>query len=343
MDNSQVNAALDEWNRAREPILAYNAAVSSTVAEIERLRRTLDESQLSSLQSELKALKVAKRRHDADVVALVTKLETVRKRKGEIASDRERLRTELNEHGRAIAETLGRSINGYLRRLSAGFRIDYQAPDYRGKEPAASYQILINELPVSPRSGKERDKPSFRNTLSAGDKSVLALAFFLARVNAEADLPKTIVVLDDPFTSLDQFRRQFTAIEIRNLSYKAAQTVVLSHDKWFLRLLWEKLDHSIISSIALQTGVLGMSTIAPYNIPDATQPRHVTERMKISEFADGEDYDMSYIRTRLRTVCEDFYRRGDPELSAKRIALRRLYGNYAPLPRGIHIEMPYLT
>ena len=69
---------------------------------------------------------------------------------------------------------------------------------------------------MPPRTTSENlSEPSFRNTLSAGDKSTLALALFLAKLNADPALNETIVVLDDPFTSLDSFRRQFTAIEIR--------------------------------------------------------------------------------------------------------------------------------
>ncbi len=76
-------------------------------------------------------------------------------------------------------------------RLNAGFRIDYREPDYRGKEPAASYQILINEVAVSPRSeGDALDQPSFRNTLSAGDKSTLALALYLAKIGADPALER---------------------------------------------------------------------------------------------------------------------------------------------------------
>ena len=36
--------------------------------------------------------------------------------------------------------------------------------------------------------------------------------------------------------------------------------------------------------------------------------------MQIEEFLEGEPHDPNYIRTRLRTVCEDFYRKGDPGL-----------------------------
>jgi wobble nucleotide-excising tRNase len=131
-------------------------------------------------------------------------------------------------------------------------------------------------------------------------------------------------VLDDPFTSLDHFRRQFTANEIRKLCGKALQVIVLSHEKTFLRLLWDKIDHDKIASIALQAGAPGITAIAPFDIETATQPRHVTERAQIEEFAEGEQYEPKYIRTRLRTVCEDFYRKGDPGLFRQAASLEEI-------------------
>ena len=206
------------------------------------------------------------------------------------------------------------------------------------RHPAASYQILINDVPVSPRSASPGlADASFRNTLSAGDKSTLALALFLAKLNADPALGETIVVLDDPFTSLDNFRRQFTAIEIRKLCDRSAQTIVLSHDKTFLRLLWDKIDQGTIKCVAVQTGAPGMTTIAPYDIESETRPRHVTERMKIEEFVEGEPHETGYIRTRLRTVCEDFYRRGDPGLFHEAASLDEI----GRLLQGAPEEHPY--
>jgi wobble nucleotide-excising tRNase len=160
--------------------------------------------------------------------------------------------------------------------------------------------------------------------LSAGDKSVLALALFLAQCNTDTEIGDTIVVLDDPFTSLDSFRRQFTAIEIRRICNRAKQTIVMSHDKNFLRLLWDKIDHGLIGSFALQTGAPGMTTITPYDIENSTRPRHVTERMKIEEFIEGEVHELPYIRSRLRTVCEDFYRKADPLLFGEAATLDQI-------------------
>ena len=325
LDIERFGAAIDAWASARAAIDTANAALGEYNRKVEDVKTTVDVGQLESLSQELKTLKARKHRFEADIIAKVVEVETKRQRKGDITKEKAKLRDELTAHGKTITESLGKTINAYLKRLNAGFRIDYKEPDYRGKEPAASYQILINEVPVSPRAtGDTTGAPSFRNTLSAGDKSVLALALFLAQCNADPDFGDTIAVLDDPFTSLDNFRRQFTAIEIRRICERAKQTIVLSHDKNFLRLLWDKIDQKLIKSFALQTGAPGVTTITPYDIPGSTQPRHVTERMKIEEFIEGEPHELSYIRSRLRTVCEDFYRKGDPGLFGEAATLDQI-------------------
>lgn len=312
---SDVETAITAWDAGRKEIVRLNSVIETQLVKIRTLKESVDELELPRLGNELKTLQATKRRHEDETVEVIKKLEGYEATKKRIVIEKAEEKEKLNEHGRVITETLGKTINSYLGRLNAGFRIDYREPKYQGKEPAASYQILINNVPVSPRSTSENlAEASFRNTLSAGDKSTLALALFLAKLNAEPALGETIVVLDDPFASLDNFRRQFTAIEIRKLCGRAGQTVVLSHDKNFLRLLWEKIDQSTIKCVAIQTGAPGMTTIAPYDIQSETQPRHITERMKIEEFVEGEQHEPAHIRTRLRTVCENFYRRGDPGL-----------------------------
>jgi wobble nucleotide-excising tRNase len=336
--DADVVDALGAWNAGRERIVRVNTQIQGFLAAIKALKEAIDPAALPRLENESKLLQATKRRHEADIIALKQTLDTCRTRREAIANERRTLRAELDVHGQAITAQLGTAINGYLKRLAAGFRIDYRPPDYRGKEPAASYNILIREVPVSPRSGDDEiDKPCFRNTLSAGDKSTLALALFLAKVNSDPNIADTIVVLDDPFTSLDHFRRQFTAIEIKKICGRAAQTIVLSHEKSFLRLLWDKIDHAQISSLALQTGAPGVSTIVPYSIAEATQPRHVTERMEIEEFVEGEPHTLAYIRTRLRTVCEDFYRKGDPGLFREAATLEEIIR----ILEGAPVDHPY--
>lgn len=321
----RTTQALAEWNAGRRYFADANTVIGGFNGKVRALKESIDPAALPGLENELTALRAQKKRHEAETCDATSRLDGFKQKKKDIAAEKSRIRKELDDHGRTITTDLGTAINSYLKRLNAGFRIDYREPDYRGKEPSASYSILIREVAVAPKSGAgEIDKPCFRNTLSAGDKSTLALAFFLAKVNADPKPAELIVVLDDPFTSLDHFRREFTANEIRKLCGKALQVIVLSHEKTFLRLLWDKIDHDKIASIALQAGAPGITAIAPFDIETATQPRHVTERTQIEEFAEGEQHEPKYIRTRLRTVCEDFYRKGDPGLFRQAASLEEI-------------------
>ena len=62
------------------------------------------------------------------------------------------------------------------------------------------------------------------------------LAFFLAVLKQDQQIAQKIIVLDDPFTSLDRFRRTCTQQLIQGLSDSAQQVLVLSHDPFFLKL-----------------------------------------------------------------------------------------------------------
>ena len=192
---TEVEAAITAWNNGRKKILSLNKVLSDYVEQIKKLKALVDATELPQLEKELKTLQAVKRRHEKDTISVIKDLQRHEAIKMRIAEEKTKEKDELNNHGYKITKTLGKTINFYLARLNAGFRIDYREPNYQGKEPAASYQILINEVPVSPRSTSGNlAEPSFRNTLSAGDKSTLALAFFLAKINADTALAETIVV-----------------------------------------------------------------------------------------------------------------------------------------------------
>jgi wobble nucleotide-excising tRNase len=115
----------------------------------------------------------------------------------------------------SIAKTFSveyeQSINEYLDQFNAGFRITNTRHLYTGGTPSSHYQIEINSTPLD--LGDTRTPagtPCFKTALSSGDRSALALAFFLAVLKQDSDIGRKIVVFDDPFTSLDRFRRTWT-------------------------------------------------------------------------------------------------------------------------------------
>lgn len=302
-----------QWDGGRAAIVAYNREIATYGERIEGIRRAQAGVNLDSLKNDLTLLQARRKRHEAETAAVVTDRQALMDRQKVLKDGKDELRNQLTAHTKRVTEGLGTTINAYLDRLGAGFQIDYQPPNYRGKEPAAEYAILINKTPVPPRADHIAG-PSFKNTLSSGDKSVLALALFLATVNTDPHLADTIVVLDDPFTSMDEFRRTFTVNEINKLTDRAAQVLVLSHELGFLRLLWDRIDQSKITSCAIQTGAPGMASLATFDLEQATRPRNETERMKMIRFIDATEGDPGEISALLRKVLEYFYRNGDPEI-----------------------------
>jgi wobble nucleotide-excising tRNase len=109
-----------------------------------------------------------------------------------------------------------------------------------GGTPRSDFQIVINEKPIDLGDAKTPPgRPCFRTALSSGDRSALALAFFLASLKQDARIAQKIIVLDDPLSSLDRFRRACTQQLIREQSGAAHQVIVLSHDPHFLKLVWD--------------------------------------------------------------------------------------------------------
>lgn len=302
------------WSERRKDILKLNEEIEAHRTTLNALRAKYAAGNLGNLKAQLALLNARRLRADATIQTAALSRQKADENKTRYTNERARRRAELTTYSNTVATTLGGNINTYLHRLGAGFEIDYQKPNFRSKEPAAEYHILIKNVRVPPRSGDDNiAQPSFRNTLSTGDKSVLALAFFLASLASDSRLAETIVVLDDPFTSLDEFRRTFTANEIKKLVSKSKQVIVLSHDKTFLRLLWERIDHALITCVAVQTGAPGISTLTRFDIETSTLPRHETERTKMLDFFDDTVGDPSEIRALLRKVLEYFYRQADPQ------------------------------
>ena len=318
-------AALKAWKGGRDKLVKINRTIGIFLEQIKCIRSATDPTLLKKTKHDMAYLVARKHRHSDDVKELIKMLRKAQKRRKLIDKNKENLRAMLTNHTASITKKLGKQINDYLERVNAGFSIDYSKTVYRSKKPSANYQIVINDIPVPSRSENvDPRKPNFRNTLSSGDKSVMALAFFLAQVNADANLRKSIIVLDDPFTSLDSFRRQFTAVEIHKLCRKADQVIVLSHDKNFLHLLWKRTKQTLITSLRIKPGVDGCITIDHHDIEKSNRSRFEAERADIQDFLNNETDNSTYIRTRLRTVCEKFYRRSDPSIFEPNVMLGRI-------------------
>jgi wobble nucleotide-excising tRNase len=97
-------------------------------------------------------------------------------------------RAKLDAYSSTVVEGYRKSINAYLTTFTAGFQLDRMRVEYSGRVPNSTFCVVINDTQVDMgNDDTPLDEPSFRNTLSAGDKSTLALAFFLAQLKADPD------------------------------------------------------------------------------------------------------------------------------------------------------------
>ena len=105
-----------------------------------------------------------------------------------------------------------------------------------GNTGSIDYGLVVRGHKVERGRGDMPESvPSFRNTLSTGDKTTLAFAFFLAGLERLSDLKDRVVVFDDPMSSHDSHRKSKTVDLLKNLLSRCSQIIVLSHDEHFLR------------------------------------------------------------------------------------------------------------
>jgi len=234
-------AAYDAVKALQQSVQFYNSAVDTCNTIITALITTSRQgADIGMLKNELADLEAKKRRFEPQVIQACKEYQDALIAKNALEQQKTTARDHLDRYCRRIIQTYENYINTYLDQFNAGFRITNSRHQYTGGTPSSLYQIQINNCAV--HLGDSRTQPGtpcFKTTLSSGDRSALALAFFFAAVNQDSDLGNKIVVLDDPFTSQDRFRRTCTQQLIRQLADHAKQVIVLSHDPYFLRLIWE--------------------------------------------------------------------------------------------------------
>jgi wobble nucleotide-excising tRNase len=310
------DANFDTAVRAYETVLtavhAYNEAVDTANAAIAAKKAEVAAANLELVQAGLARAQVQRTRHLPEVVQACDAHAARQREKTSLEQEKTETRDRLDAHTGQLIERYGRSINHYLDRINAGFRISTPDYTYRGGAPSSSYQVVINDTPVDLGDATTPlNQPSFRNTLSAGDRSTLALAFFFAQIEHDPDRADKIVVLDDPFTSQDNFRRNHTAIQIKRCGQMCSQVVVLSHDPFFLKLVWDKLTPADRKTLQLARVGEQNTAVAEWDIDKATQAQYRADLDVLQRYftlAEGERRDViQKLRPVLEAYCRNLY------------------------------------
>ena len=201
--------------------------------------------------------------------------------------------------------------------------------------------MLINNIPIALGDQSTPDsQPSFRNTLSAGDRSTLALAFFIAKLELDPRLNEKVVVFDDPFTSQDLSRRTWTQQRICRISKTAKQVIVLSHEPSFLRLIYDAMPSSTVKPLQFCRIGPKDSTITSWDIHDATRGDYFKNHGVLTSFANDGEGDPRNVAKTIRLVLEAYFRFKFPGEFGENDWLGDFITKIRDAPAGSTLEAP---
>lgn len=297
--------AIGAYEIAKAAINLRSDALLACNAHIKLVKERTASANVSTLTADLTRLQRTKARHTPAVATSCAAYEGEKSAKAQTEDARVQARAALDNYRQNIFPAYQGLINDYLSRFNAGFRLDQVASANTRGGSSCSYNVLINNnaVPQIAVSG-----PSFRNTLSAGDRNALALAFFFAALEQDPDLAQKIVVIDDPMTSLDEHRSLTTVHEIRRLLPRVSQLLVLSHSKSFLCNLWEgaaAADRSAVRLIREATG----STFAAWDVRQDAITEHDRRHALVTSYLQAADPAIERrVAEALRPILEAFAR-----------------------------------
>ncbi len=177
--DAEFTAAHAAYDGAVAAIKAINAAIRAAKAIINDKKVATDAGDLNAAVAELTRLKSIQTRHRVDVSDLCAAHTKLSGEKDAIEERKETIRKQLDAHTKTVVKPYERRINDYLAAFNADFTITETKHAYPGGIATSSYQLVINQTAIDLGDSKTPgDRPSFKNTLSAGDRTTLALAFF---------------------------------------------------------------------------------------------------------------------------------------------------------------------
>lgn len=294
-------------------VTTMNTAIGAANATIATKKAATAGGDVNAALTALNRLSAVKKRHETAVAEACTAYGKLEAEKATIETQKTAARTKLESHSKKVVKPYERRINALLDDFNAGFSIAETKYAYPAGLPTSSYQLVINETAVDVGDGKTAlSKPSFKNTLSAGDRTTLALAFFLAHLERDPDRTNRVVVFDDPFNSQDAFRRHQTVYQIKKACELCAQVFVLSHDAAFLRQVWEKCPDGQRVAIQITDHRALGSKIGPCDLEEACKGRVANEVDDLLSFFNtgaGKAHD---IAKKMRVVLETYCRSSFP-------------------------------
>ncbi|SFS59636.1 AAA family ATPase [Paenibacillus sp. 453mf] len=291
-----------------DEIQTYNNEINEINVQIEQKKKSIDTINIQNTKTKLNYLLNIELRYLEDKVTIIKKYQEHLDILRSLEERKKQIKLDLNAYTETIFTKYEERINFHLNKCGASFTITGYKSSFLGGKPSSNFALTINGCKVD--LGNEKSpisRPSFSNTLSEGDKSCLAFAFFLAKLETDSDVQSKVVIFDDPISSLDNHRKNYTADQILRFSNLAKQVLVLTHDSYFARILWQKFadKSSLLTQLCIRRDGITDSKIDIWNIEEETKNDYYQGYFVLADFLEGNSkLDLRAVARCIRPLIE---------------------------------------
>jgi len=297
-------AAVEAFKSIRVRVADYNKAADAANASIAMKKAETASGDVAKEETKLVMLHDSKTRHTPDVDALCTAYSGRLKEKEALDEEKTKAKDALDLYANKIFETYQQEMNKLLKDFGTDFSITNTTRSFVGGKASSSYEITINtkSVPLDAAPGS----PCFRNTLSMGDRSALALAFFLVKLQHDPDIGNKCIVFDDPVCSLDRFRMGCTVDQIIRVAAKARQVIVLCHDPFCLKKIYDKLLATEVKNLFIDRKASD-SVLVEWDIEDTTRNPYFDDYVVLADFVTNgvNGRDLRDLARKIRPLLEE--------------------------------------
>lgn len=290
-DLSRFDTMAAELESLKTSVESYNKAVADFTAKTRDYVDKLPKSDVDALRLALAKQCEIEKRFKPEWKKWATDYPAAKKDADGLLVKKDEKQKELESYTKTIFKTYQKRINELLVALGTDFIItDLKGKtDDRANESYSDFGFLILGKKI-PLKGRQDDAPCFKNTLSEGDKSTLAFAFFIASLEKMLYLDKQIVILDDPLSSLDETRREATARVLLDLSPKLNQLCVFTHKKDFLWMVFDKIQNNTV--LQLRSDKTNGSWLEPFDVEEDRKSEYAKMVEAMQRYVD-EDFGLT--------------------------------------------------
>ena len=259
--SDEIMSAIDAYHSEQEKIQSALKLILDQNENILLIKEQAQSENIASLSGDLEKLKKTKIRYSSPTKGMCDDYLAEVTAKKEAEDAKIAARKKLDNYQEKIFPKYQEVINEYLQEFGAGYRLGEVKARNSRAGASCDYKVLINDktVPLSADTG-----PSFKTTLSAGDRNTLALAFFFASLKQVTSLSDQIVIIDDPMTSLDHHRSLTTRQTINKLIPTVRQVIILSHEKLFLFALCSECNNMCTAIKVTRNGA--GSVLRPWDV-----------------------------------------------------------------------------